>query len=95
MHAPSRSHQRGSHPPLGRPWLQGKASGNNRDETVYGWRQRATGLTIRRTKAEMREEFGLTPYGLDSVGAGRSKSTGGWEAVPKARMPDGPKWIFP
>lgn len=77
------------------PEYREKASGNNRDNSVYGWRQRSTGLTVRRTKAEMREEFGLTAEGLDSVVAGRSKSTGGWEAIPKPRMPDGPKWIFP
>lgn len=38
------------------PDYRAKASGNNRDNTFYGWRQRATGLTVRRTKAEMREE---------------------------------------
>lgn len=77
------------------PDYRAKASGNNRDDTVYGWRQRATGLTVRRTKAEMQEEFGLKPEGLSDVVAGRINSTLGWELLPKARMPEGPKWIFP
>ena len=43
----------------------------------------------------MREEFGLTAHGLDNVVAGRTKNTGGWDLIPKPRVPDGPKWIFP
>lgn len=77
------------------PEYRARASGNHRDNTVYGWRQRSTGLTVRRTKAEMREEFGLPADGLDSAVAGRIKSTRGWELVPKPRMPVGPRWIFP
>ena len=77
------------------PEYRERASGNNRDDTVYGWRQVATGLTVRRTKSEMREEFGLKADGLASVVAGRSQTTGGWVLAPKPRMPDGPKWIFP
>lgn len=77
------------------PEYRERASGNNRDDTVYGWRQVATGLTVRRTKSEMREEFGLKADGLASLVAGRSQTTGGWVLAPKPRMPEGPKWIFP
>lgn len=77
------------------PEYRAKASANNRDDTVYGWRQRSTGLTVRRTKAELAEEFGLRPEGLSDVAAGWTMSTGGWELIPKPRMPVGPRWIFP
>lgn len=43
----------------------------------------------------MQEEFGLKPEGLSDVVAGRINSTLGWQLTPKARMPEGPKWIFP
>lgn len=45
--------------------------------------------------AKMQEEFGLGAAGLCDVVAGRTKSTRGWELIPKPRMPVGPKWIFP
>lgn len=77
------------------PEYRERASGNNRDDTVYGWRQVATGLTVRHTKSEMQEEFGLKADGLASVVAGRIMSTGGWELIPKDRMLVGQKWIFP
>jgi|GEM_PF-2392180 len=72
-----------------------RASGNNRDERVYGWRHVASGTEVRRTKQEMREEYGLKPDGLDAIVAGRIASTLGWALIPKPRMPAGPRWIFP
>jgi len=77
------------------PAYRERASGNNRDDKVYGWRHVASGVEVRRTKQEMREEYGLKPDGLDAVVAGRIKTTRGWALIPKPRMPEGPRWIFP
>lgn len=77
------------------PAYREQARGNNRDEKVYGWRHVASGVEVRRTKQEMREEYGLKPDGLDAVVAGRSATTSGWALIPKPRMPEGPRWIFP
>ena len=77
------------------PDYRERASGNNRDEKVYGWWHVASGVEVRRTKQEMREEYGLKHDGLDAVVAGRTIATRGWMLIPKPRMPDGPRWIFP
>lgn len=47
------------------PAYRERASGNHRDDKVYGWRHVASGVEVRRTKQEMREEYGLKPDGLD------------------------------
>lgn len=77
------------------PEYRDRARGFRRDDKVYHWRNVQTGETVRRTRLEMREEYGLKADGLDAVVAVRSQTTRGWGLVPKPRMPAGPKWIFP
>lgn len=77
------------------PVYRERAAGNNRDNRSYRWRHLASGQIVTRTKLEMREEYGLKADALDSLVAGRSRTSQGWALEPKPRMPDGPRWIFP
>ncbi|MEA9578107.1 hypothetical protein VC218_03980 [Xanthomonas nasturtii] len=77
------------------PAYREHARGNNRDEKVYDWRHVGSGVEVRRTKQEMRDECGLKADGLDAVVAGRITTTRGWAMIARLRMPDGPRWIFP
>lgn len=77
------------------PAYRERARGFNRDDHAYRWQHIASGRVVVRTKAEMREEYGLTAGALDDLAAGRSKTSRGWRLAPRSLLGEAPRWIFP
>jgi len=77
------------------PAYRERARGFHRDERTYRWQHVESGRIVSRTKAEMREEYGLRPDSLDSLVAGRIQTSRGWRLAPRSLLGEGPRWIFP
>lgn len=77
------------------PAYRAYAGSFNRDCRVYRWVHAPTGLTVLRTRAEMREEHGLKRDALDALVAGSTKSSQGWRLAPLPLLGRSPIGIFP